>query len=176
MTTIGPQQQGGQPVIHNPANYNMLDDKKTTLTKRQKELEDKKATGQNLTSDEQKESDKIKAELNGIIELVKAPLSGCTKINNVMHTVLNDTAAAKLANDSADCKGKNGEPAISAEKFVAVCKEHFPNVKPGNVSNYITVTDATGSFTEYAVKQEAYNKKQQRQELEAQGEKPQQGV
>lgn len=93
-------------------------------------------------------------------------------INNAEHTITNDTAAAQLANSLVDGKDKDGNPTISADKFNAACAEHFPNVKIGTVTNYITVFNATGSFTDYAVRQQIYEKAHQRQEMETQGENP----
>jgi len=86
------------------------------------------------------------------------------EINNWKHTRLNDTQAANEANSLADGQDAKGNPTISAEKFKAYCHEHFPHADLTNVdnmTNYITVEDATGSLTTYYIQEQTATKKEE---------------
>lgn len=94
--------------------------------------------------------------------------------NNAIRAAKNDTLAANFANalaldEDTEIDGilvpKGSIPANVFNDFV---KETFPNVKFNPVQNYISVADATGSFTDYWIKQQHYENLQQLAELQAQ--------
>ena len=95
--------------------------------------------------------------------------------NNAIRAAKNDTLAANFANalaldEDIEIDGKLFPKGsiILADVFNDFVKETFPNVEFNPVQKYISVADATGSFTDYWVKQQHYENQQQLAELQAQ--------